>query len=112
MKFLSQKTQSKFLPTRGKALLQKSHQQQRSAEDTAVSGAGAAERLDASELQRLKYLNRHSCNGRLDYEAIERHLEQTELQEEQRNKSIEVLGVLLQYAVHDVSTYPLAHKHT
>ncbi|XP_050321568.1 mucin-17 [Bactrocera neohumeralis] len=102
---LEKKTQSKFLPTRGKALLQKSHQQQRSAEDTPGSGAGAAERLDASELQRLKYLNRHSCNGRLDYEAIERHLEQTELQEEQRNKSIEVLGVLLQYAVHDLDAF-------
>ncbi|XP_054083542.1 uncharacterized protein LOC105209729 [Zeugodacus cucurbitae] len=103
---LEKKTQSKFLPSRGKALLQKSHQQQRSAEDTPVSAVGAAaERLDAAELQRLKYLNRHSCNGRLDYEAIERHLEQTELQEAQRNKSIEVLGVLLQYAVHDLDAF-------
>ncbi|XP_017467585.1 PREDICTED: uncharacterized protein LOC108359979, partial [Rhagoletis zephyria] len=104
---LEKKTQSKLLAaTRGKTLLQKSHQQQRSAEDTPVAASGGvAERLDAIELQRLKYLNRHSCNGRLDYEAIERHLEQTELQEEQRNKSIEALGVLLQYAVFDLDAF-------
>ncbi|XP_067623668.1 serine-rich adhesin for platelets [Eurosta solidaginis] len=105
---LEKKSQSKLLPTRGKALLQKRHQQQRCGEEAPVSSVGSAavtERLDAIELQRLKYLNRHSCNGRLDYEAIERHLEQTELQEAQRNKSIEVLGVLLQYAVHDLDAF-------
>ncbi|XP_053959880.1 uncharacterized protein LOC128864305 isoform X1 [Anastrepha ludens] len=102
---LEKKSQSKLLSVRGKALLPKSHQQQRSAEEAPVPATGVAERLDATELQRLKHLNRHSCNGRLDYEAIERHLEQTELQEEHRNKGIEALGVLLQYAVFNLDAF-------
>ncbi|XP_061393875.1 restin homolog [Musca vetustissima] len=87
-----------------KLLLHKQHQQ---LSDDAVV-IPSAEPPVAEELQQLKLLNRHSCNGALNYEAFEQQqlqLQQLQQQSAHQTKSTEALGVLLQYLVYDLDAF-------
>ncbi|XP_073821056.1 toucan [Musca autumnalis] len=88
-----------------KLLLHKQHQQ---LSDDVVVVIPSAEPAVADELQQLKLLNRHSCNGALNYEAFEQQqlqLQQLQQQSAHQTKSTEALGVLLQYLVYDLDAF-------
>ncbi|XP_013098576.2 serine-rich adhesin for platelets [Stomoxys calcitrans] len=85
-----------------KSLLHKQHQQL--SDDIVIPSAEPA----VDDLQQLKLLNRHSCNGALNYEAFEQQqlqLQQLQQQSAHQSKSTEALGVLLQYLVYDLDAF-------
>ncbi|KAM7352207.1 toucan [Cochliomyia hominivorax] len=99
----SSTTSSNFTPTGRKLLLQKQHQQ---LSEDALTNNSSLELND--ELQQLKYLNRHSYNGSLNYQTFEQQqlqLQELQKQTEHQTKSTEALGVLLQYLVYDLDAF-------
>lgn len=98
-----------------KLLLHKQHQQL--SDDVVIPSAAepVTGAVVVDDLQQLKLLNRHSCNGALNYEAFEKQqlqLQQLQQQSAHQTKSTEALGVLLQYLVYDVSvTFFVAIVH-
>ncbi|XP_075154072.1 toucan [Haematobia irritans] len=86
-----------------KLLLHKQHQQL--SDDIVIP---SAEPASTDDLQQMKLLNRHSCNGALNYEAFEQQqlqLQQLQQQSAHQSKSTEALGVLLQYLVYDLDAF-------